>query len=330
MISRRLALKAGLAGAVATLGGTAVDRRATARERAFEAAFPPEGDLLDVGGVPVHAVVRGSGPDLVMLHGASGNSRDFTFDLIDRLSGRYRCIAFDRPGLGYTGHTDPKYAAAFTSAAESPAEQAALLARAFDQIGSGAPLVLGHSFGGTIALAWGLDQPARGLILLGAASNRWEGGLGPLYAVNSSAAGGALAVPLLSATVGEDRIRQITEGIFAPDTMPEGYFDHLGGQLTLRRDTLRSNARQVNGLKPHVTAMEKRYAELTLPIEMVHGTADTIVPADIHAKVLVTMVPNGNLTLLDGVGHMPHHADPEATVAAIDRANARANTPSSG
>lgn len=326
MISRRSALRTD---AAAALGGAAIDRRATARERAFEAAFPPEGSILDVGGVPVHAVVRGAGPDLVMLHGASGNARDFTFDLIGRLSDRYRCIAFDRPGMGYTGHTDPRYAAVFTSAAESPAEQATLLARAYGQLGSGAPMVLGHSFGGTIALAWGLDQPARALVLLGAASNRWEGGLGPLYAVNASAPGAALAVPLLSATVGEDRIRRITAGIFAPDAMPDGYFDHLGGQLTLRRDSLRSNARQVNGLKPHVTQMEKRYPELTLPIEMVHGTADTIVPADIHAKVLIDMVPNGNLTLLDGVGHMPHHADPDAVVAAIDRAHARAVAPSS-
>lgn len=324
MISRRLALKSGIVAAAAALGGKAIERRAAAREAAFEAAYPPEGDILDVGGVPVHAVVRGTGPDLVMLHGASGNSREFTFDLMDRLSGRYRCIAFDRPGLGYTGHTDPKYATAFTNAAESPGEQAALLSDAYAQLGNDAPLVLGHSFGGTIALAWGLDRPARALILLGAASNTWKGGLGPLYAVNSSAPGGALAVPLLTATVGEDKVREITKRIFRPDPMPDGYFEHLGGQLTLRRDTLRSNARQVNGLKPHIREMERRYADLTLPIEIVHGTADTIVPANVHANVLIGMIPNGNLTLLDGVGHMPHHADPDAVIAATDRAHARA------
>ncbi|CTQ50937.1 alpha/beta fold hydrolase [Jannaschia donghaensis] len=306
------------------LGGSVLRGRAAAREAEFEAAFPPQGEILDVDGVPVHAVVRGTGPDLVMLHGASGNSREFTFAMMDRLSDRYRCIAFDRPGLGYTGHTDPKYASAFSSDAESPAEQAALLSRAHAQIGEGPPIVLGHSFGGTIALAWGLDHPARALVLLAAPSNEWPGGLGALYAVNSSAPGGAFAVPLLTATVSEDRLRAITENIFAPDPMPDGYFEHLGGQLTLRRDSLRSNARQVNGLKPHILEMEKRYATLTLPIEMVHGTADTIVPADIHAKVLIDMVPDGNLTLLIGVGHMPHHADPDAVIAAIDRAADRA------
>lgn len=325
-----IATGAALVASAATLGGRSVRNRAAAREAEYEAAFPPEGDILDVDGVPVHAVIRGTGPDLVMLHGASGNSRDFTFDLIDRLCDRYRCIAFDRPGLGYTGHTDPAYGAAFTSRSESPAEQAMLLSRAHAQIADAPPLVLGHSFGGTIALAWGLDHPARALVLLGAPSNPWEGGLGPLYAINSSAMGGALAVPLLTATVGQDRLRAITEGIFAPDPMPAGYLDHVGGQLTLRRDTLRSNARQVDSLKPHIAAMEPRYQTLTLPIEQIHGTADTIVPASIHAEVLRRMAPNARLTLLEGVGHMPHHADPGAVVAAVDRAEARAAPPATG
>ncbi|MGB3555586.1 MAG: alpha/beta hydrolase [Jannaschia sp.] len=313
-----------MATAFGALGGAAIDRRADMREAAAEAAFPPEGDILDVAmdgrNVPVHAVVRGTGPDLVMIHGAGGNSREFTFDLIPRLQDRYRCIAFDRPGMGYTGRTDPAYDAAFTSRAESPAEQAALLARAYAMVGSGAPLVLGHSFGGTVALAWALDHPARALVLLAAAAMRWKGGLGPLYALNASAPGGALAVPLLTALVPDDKVREITRAIFRPDPMPDGYVDHIGAQLTLRRASLRANARQVNGLKPHIVAMAPRYGELTLPIEWLHGSADIIVPPEIHAHPFKSRVPTTNLTMLDGVGHMPHHADPAAVIAAIDRA----------
>ena len=320
----RSALAAGL-GLALTLGGSwAVGARARAREAAARTAFPPEGRILDVDGVPVHAVVRGKGPDLVMLHGASGNSRDFTFDLIGRLTDRFRCIAFDRPGLGHTGRVRPAYDDAFSSAAETPSEQAALLAAAARQLGVERPLVLGHSFGGTIALAWALDHPARALVLLAAASNRWEGGLGPLYAINSSAPGGGLAVPLLTAAVPESYLRTVTERIFAPDPVPEGYHAHVGAMLTLRRRSLRANSRQVNHLKPFIVEMEARYRDLDLPIEWIHGTADTIVPLHVHAEPFRAMVPRTNLTLLDGVGHMPHHADPDAVVAAILRADAAA------
>ena len=57
-----------------------VQWRATSREAAAAAAFPPVGQVVDVDGVKVHAQVMGNGPDLVMIHGASGNLRDFTFD----------------------------------------------------------------------------------------------------------------------------------------------------------------------------------------------------------------------------------------------------------
>lgn len=321
-MTRRGLLKGGTLAGLTALGGGALSRRIRAREAGAEAAFPPEGRILDVDGVPVHAVVRGTGPDLVMIHGASGNAREFTFDLIPRLQDRYRCIAFDRPGLGHTGRTDPAYDAAFTSRAESPGEQAGLLARAYAQIGTGTPLVLGHSFGGTVALAWALDHKARALVLLAPAAMEWPGGLGATYAVTASAPGGAVAVPLITALVPDAQMDKITQTIFAPDPVPPGYLDHIGGQLTLRRRSLRANARQVNGLKPHIVAMQARYPELSLPIEWLHGTADTIVPATIHAHPFKALRPGTNLTLLDDVGHMPHHAAPQAVIAAIDRAAA--------
>ena len=323
MISRRSALSAGAA-AAAALGWLAVERRAARRAAAAEARFPPEGRILDVGGVPVHAVVRGTGPDLVMLHGAGGNAREFTFDLIDRLAPRYRCIAFDRPGLGYTGHAAPRYADRLTHAAESPSEQAALLSRAHARIGTGAPLVLGHSYGGTVALAWGLERPARALVLLGAVSNAWSGHYDLLSTVTGSAPGGAIAVPVLSATVGRGLLDRITRAIFAPGEMPDGYLDHLGAELTLRPDSLRSNARQVRRLRDDVAALERRYPDLALPVELLHGTRDRIVPAETHARALAAQLPDATLTLLGGVGHMLHHADPDAVVAAVDRAAARA------
>ena len=40
----------------------------------------------------------GAGPDLVLIHGSSGNTRDFTFGFVDTVKDRYRVIVFDRPG----------------------------------------------------------------------------------------------------------------------------------------------------------------------------------------------------------------------------------------
>ena len=90
---------------IAVLGFAGVTHwRASAREAAAAAAFPPSGQFVTVDGTRLHYEIAGTGPDLVMIHGASGSLRDLTYALRDRLTDRYRVIVVDRPGLG---HSDP-------------------------------------------------------------------------------------------------------------------------------------------------------------------------------------------------------------------------------
>jgi pimeloyl-ACP methyl ester carboxylesterase len=309
--------------ALAAAGGVATFRTTGARAAAAEAAHPPSGEFVEVGGRRVHVHVTGEGPDVVLIHGAFGSLRDFTFDLSARLADRYRVIAFDRPGLGYTDRTDPAYAAAFAGGAESPAEQAALLAAAAREIGAERPIVVGHSFGGIVAMAWALDHDPAAVVMLAGVAMPWPGELGWLYQVNGTAVGGGVVAPLLSAWAPEARLREAVAATFAPQEMPAGYADHIGPYMPLRLPAFRANARQVNTLRPHVVEMERRYPDLRLPVEIVHGEADRTVPIEVHSEPLSRIVPGARLTILPGVGHMPHHADPEAAVAAIDRAAAR-------
>ena len=327
MISRRLASRGLIAAAVALVLTAGVSGCAAWREGATEAAYPPVGQFVTLAdGRRVHALVTGEGPDLVLIHGASGNLRDFSFDLIGRLSDRYRVIAFDRPGMGYTDRAAARYDAVFSTRAESPAEQAAMLREAAGLLGADRPLVLGHSYGGAVALAWALDAPdgVAGVIDLAGATMPWPGGLGLQYDLTGSTLGGAVVPPLLSAFAPQSVVDATLTAIFAPDPVPPGYGAHVGAGLALRRDSFRANARQVSTLRPHVVAMEALYPTLTMPVEIVHGDADTIVPLDIHSARLAALIPGAALTVLPGVGHMPHHADPDAVVAAIDRAAARA------
>ncbi|MGX9855427.1 alpha/beta fold hydrolase [Limimaricola variabilis] len=315
-----------LAAILALAGCALVDARADKREAEAIAAHPPLGRFVEVEGRRVHAVVTGEGPDLVLIHGASGNLRDMVFDLAERLSSRYRVIAFDRPGLGYSDPIDPAAGAAFGTQADSLAAQARLLQAAAAELGAERPVVVGHSYGGAVAMAWALERPEdiAALVDLSGATLPWDTGLAPLYRVNGSALGGAVAVPVLAALAPERMIDDTLTAIFAPDPVPEGYADFVGAGLAARRASLRINARQVNALLDQVTRMRALYPSLDLPVEIVHGTADTIVPAEIHSIRLARLIPGANLTLLEGVGHMPHHAAPEAVVAAIDRVAARA------
>lgn len=292
--------------------------RAAARERAAEAAYPPDGDFVTVEGHRVHYTVTGEGPDLVLIHGASGNLRDMTFGLAERLAAHYRVIAFDRPGLGYTDRID--------AGGASIGEQAALLARAAALLGADRPVVMGQSYGGAVALAWAVNHPETlsALVLVAAPSYPWEGGLPRLYKVNAHPVFGPLAIPFLTAWVPQSYVDRAVASVFEPQQELPGYADHIGAPLTLRRHSLRENALQRASLKGELAALSERYDGLDLPIEIVHGTADETVALTIHSQRMAQELPTANLATLEGIGHMPHHARPGAVVEAIHRAADRA------
>lgn len=315
-------LIAGLA-ALGLGGALGVTALADRREKSAETDFPPKGQMLDVDGVPVHAWAQGSGPDLIMIHGAGGNLRDFTFSLAGKLAESYRVIAFDRPGHGYTGRLPEARA---DKRGESPQEQARLLQKAARQLGATRPLVLGQSFGGAVAMAWVLEDPSMtaGLIIVSGATMPWPDDLKASYKVNASPAGATVVVPVLTATLSSSFLETILTAIFAPAPVPEGYEAHFGLPLSLRRGTMRANARQIVALKPHVTAMSAEYGTITAPVALVHGDLDTIVPIDTHARTLAPLLPNAELTELSGAGHMPHHSHEADVIAVVHRTAERA------
>jgi pimeloyl-ACP methyl ester carboxylesterase len=306
---------------VLALGVAGCSLIAERREAGWEAESPPVGRLLSVEGRQVHVLEagqpRGSAPDLVLIHGANGNLRDFTYHFIDRIAGDWRVIAVDRPGLGWSE--------SWGAADSDPRLQARILREAVAELGVERPLVLGHSYGGAVALAWALEaeDETAGLLLLAPASHPWPGSLGLWYRVNETPLGRA-GRALLAAITPEWLAERVVAGVFEPDPMPPGYAAHFGTGLALRRSSQAANARQVNALLDHVSEMQAGYAGLSLPIEVVHGDADEIVGLAIHSERLAAEVAAAELTVIPGGGHMPHHSHPEVVLDALERGARRA------
>ncbi|MEL7232282.1 MAG: alpha/beta fold hydrolase, partial [Pseudomonadota bacterium] len=126
-----------------------------------EAAYPPKGTLIPVNGADVHVMRAGDeGPVVLMIHGASANAYEFTYTLAPRLSDSHRVLMADRPGHGYSERPDD---------AETLGVQAAQMAGVLEALSPGKQAVIvGHSFGGAVALRLALDHPekVKGLVLL--------------------------------------------------------------------------------------------------------------------------------------------------------------------
>ena len=315
MTLRKLGVSLGIIAVLIGAFAVLVAVRAATREAALIADHPPQGQFITINGARVHYIVAGSGPDLILIHGASGNALDITGPLGKPLASQYRVIAFDRPGLGWS---DP-------IPDDSLRGQALHLSDAAAALGVTDPVLVGQSYGGSVALAWALNAQIRprALVLIAAPSLPWPGPLDIWYRLTASRTGAALIVPIATAFVPESYIDRAITGVFAPATVPPGYGDTIEVDLTLRRVTLRANARQVNTLRDQIVAMAADYPKLSLPIEMLHGTADTIVPLTIHSGPFAARLANANLVVIDGAGHMPHYSHTDLVLDAIARAALR-------
>lgn len=282
-------------------------------EDVITSRWPPIGETVEVDGLPVHYWLRGEGTPVVLIHGASGNLRDWTFDLAPKLAERYRVIAFDRPGFGYSARVPER--------GWEPGVQARHLRNAAAALGGEKAIVVGHSWGGALAMAWALAYPGevRGAVTLGGVTMPWGGDVELFYRLAASDVTGALTGQIVSAFATEERIADRIGSIFAPQNAPAGYAAYVGGPLATRPKVFRYNARDIVNLNDAVTRLSQGYPTLDVPVELIHGTADRTVWAEIHAEGAHELLPQSRVTLLDGIGHMPHHTAPQALIDALDR-----------
>jgi alpha-beta hydrolase superfamily lysophospholipase len=115
---------------------------------------PPGGTFIEIDGVRLHYLERGAGDALVLLHGNGSMIQDFeASELLQLASQNYRVIAFDRPGFGHTNRP--------SGVVWTPEAQAEIIHKALGKLGVSMPVVLGHSWGASVAVALGLRYPNR-------------------------------------------------------------------------------------------------------------------------------------------------------------------------
>lgn len=301
------------AGAVlAGLGLAASFLYVRGKTRRAEADHPPQGRFVKVDGVRLHYIERGSGPVLVLLHGNGVLADDFVQSgLLDKAAEHYRVIAFDRPGYGYSERPRSKV--------WTPQAQARLLHHALQELGVDSAIVLGHSWGTMVALSMALEVPGfvRGLVLL-------SGYYYPSLRADVPLASGP-AIPLLgdlmrytvSPLLARMAWRPLTRRVFAPQKV-DPRFQQLPVWMMLRPSQLRASAAEAALMAPAAMALARRYPELQVPAVIVSGTQDRMVDAGHNSERLSERLPNSELQLEPGLGHMTHYAHPEKVLAAVE------------
>jgi pimeloyl-ACP methyl ester carboxylesterase len=103
-------------------------------------------------GVRLHYQQIGEGPDVVMVHGITGNLAVWHLHIVPALADRFRILTYDLRGHGYSDTPPTGY---------SPDDMATDLADLLDALGLSQVTVVGHSYGADVALYFAARYPQR-------------------------------------------------------------------------------------------------------------------------------------------------------------------------
>jgi pimeloyl-ACP methyl ester carboxylesterase len=305
-------LAASAAVIVAALAMFALVNRLAAKKA--ERDHPPIGKFVEVGGVRLHYVEHGRGEPLVLLHGNAGMIEDFASSgLIERAARKYRVIVFDRPGFG---HSERPRGTIWTHKA-----QANLIHDALSKMGVPRSMVLGHSWGASVAVAMAHKYPEMVAALILASGYYYPTVRGDVVILS----GPSIPVigDIMSHTISPILARVMrplfVRKLFGPAPTPQK-FAEFPEEMALRPSQIRASASESALMIPDAVASCKNYADLKMPVVIIAGEGDRLINIDEQSARLNRDVIQSRLHRVPRVGHMVHQSATEEVMAAIDEA----------
>jgi|GEM_PF-219633 len=269
-------------------------------------------DFVSVDGLNLHYISAGSGRPVVLIHGNPGSHQDYTMALLDKLSRSFRVIAFDRPGHGCSERDD--------SYATTVEMQATMIRAALTKLSIRKPILVGHSWGGSLALAAAVayEDELSGIVLLAPAaypnvSREWWS-LVPGIPVL-----GKFIVHTLTPLLGRAVVKVNLKEAYHPQAVQENYAQQ-SAEMWTRPEQIRAYADDERTLRSSLKILSSRYSDLQLPVVIVTGSGDLVLEPEKHAYPLHRAINGSELIVLPETGHQLPQTCPDSVIDAIETA----------
>jgi pimeloyl-ACP methyl ester carboxylesterase len=248
-------------------------------------------------GLALHYVQEGRGPVVVLIHGLGGFAASWR-STIEALAGQVTLLAPDLPGFGRSAKPPIRYGLDFFAGA---------LDAFLETLGVRPLAMVGHSLGAGIALTWALRRPGRvdRLALLGGLVPGFTFRLSPIFRLLALAGvGEALALfrcaPLYRAALVRcfhrarpEDVAFLVEYDYAVRTSWSARAAYLATLRAMRED-----------FAARGPDYRRALAGLDLPVLLIHGRKDPVVPAG-HCREVAQALPRAEVRWLEACGHFP-------------------------
>lgn len=270
---------------------------ATTVETGFEDKF------ADVDGTSIRYIEQGSGPAVILFHGASiGSSADVYRRNIGPLAAAgFRVIAFDFPGYGLSDYSED---------GSVPEKKQATIGL-MDALGLEKAALVGHSQAGNVAVLLGLEHPERvsHVIILGCGSllPPLEGGAGK----REEAVLQRMDTRMSQTEPTIEDTRKLLEAtlfhteLITDEELALRHSRSVGKNFEgfVARNKARAAAQKAGKGGGGGTPLWQRMTELTMPLMLIYGREDRARAADRFA-LLKEKEPGLNMHLVNGCKHL--------------------------
>ncbi len=269
----------------------------------------PTGSFVQVGKLRIHYIERpGPGTPVVLIHGLPGTAEDWE-DVTPLLAG-HRTIAIDRPGFGYS-----------TGGYVQFDRQLEAIDELLHKLHIVRPVLVGHSYGGTISLGFAERYPSevRGLVLVDAAAT--AGKIGAFEQAQAHLVK-FLQLPVIrqvaNATFGQllitASVNQAESEAFDPLPVVAAHHERVL-EINMTRGNLEAWAGEMLAANGVVAQIDKGLSDIEVPAVVVQGEGDELVKA-VRGRRLAAALPDARLVMVHG-GHMQPYDHPAAIAAAV-------------
>lgn len=250
----------------------------------------------------------GAGPAILLIHGLPGTAEDF--ERVTPLLAGMRTIAIDRPGYG------------FSSGGYFPfSRQLQAVQEVIERLHLEHPILVGHSYGGAISLAFAERHPgeAHGLVLVDAAATCTRN---TAFQRDQARLVRALEAPVI-AQIADVTFSQLLRTVSAKqgdsDAFDPGSVDpahlHRVLAINLKHGNLEAYAGESLHANGAIEALNRGLSQIHLPAVVIQGASDKLVKPACGRRLAATL-PRARLQMVEG-GHMAPYVHPQAIAAAV-------------
>ena len=263
-----------------------------------------EDKFVTVDGLNLRYIEAGSGPPLILMHGASlGSSADvFARNLPPLAQAGFRAIALDFPGFGLSD----------TPSDHSPAYRRASILKFMDALGIERAALLGHSQSGGPAVQTALQAPERvsHVAILGTGSllpplDEGKGGRGEAAVQQRLERRMAQAEPTIEDTRKLLEANLFHHDLITPEQLALRHARSIGkafAAFTARNELAEAQPARESAKEPAVPLWQKT-AEVKSPVLMIYGKQDRANAFE-RATKLKELYPHLDLHIVDGCKHL--------------------------